>query len=135
MPVVRRDWVLRWLALYENAWRTPGTVALAELFTPTVTYLASPWSEPVRGLDELALMWEAERADGEEFTMSSEVLAVDADTAVVRVDVDYERPEPSLWRNLWVVRFAAGGRCAAFEEWPFAPGQYDGHAAPEEPAR
>jgi len=31
------------------------------------------------------------------------------------------------WRDLWVLRFAADGRCSSFEEWPFAPGQPDGH--------
>jgi SnoaL-like domain len=110
---------------YEEVWRTKGTERLAELFTPEVSYLASPWVEPVRGLDALATFWEAERAGPDEaFTMSGEVLAVDADVAVVRVSVDYGDPEDptSSWRDLWVLRFAAGGRCSAFEEWPFSRG-------------
>jgi hypothetical protein len=52
-------------------------------------------------------------------------VAVDADTAVVRVEVDYERGRP--WRDLWVLRFAVDGRCRHFEEWPFAHDQPDGH--------
>jgi hypothetical protein len=73
-------------------------------------------------------MWEAERDGPEEaFTMTSEVVAVDGDTAVVRVAVDYGQPEPRRWRDLWVARFDADGRCTAFEEWPFAPTQPDGH--------
>ena len=133
MPVVRRDAVHRWLAEYEVAWRTPGTGRLAELFTPDVTYSPSPWATPVRGLDELALFWEAER-DGpdEEFFMASEVVAVDGDTAVVRVDVDYGPPHGRHWHDLWVVRFAPGGRCAVFEEWPFRSGQVDGHRDPSQ---
>jgi len=131
MAVVRRDFVARWLAAYEEVWRTPGTARLAELFTPDVTYAPSPWAEPRRGLVELGLFWEAERAGPDErFTMSSEVVAVDADTAVVRVAVHYEDGPGAAWRDLWVLRFAAGGRVAAFEEWPFAPGQDDGHGAP-----
>ena len=59
--------------------------------------------------------------------MRSEVLAVDGDTAVVRVAVDYGDPVTSRWLDLWVVRFDGDGRCQAFEEWPFAPGQPDGH--------
>ena len=31
------------------------------------------------------------------------------------------------WRDLWVLRFDDDGRCLAFEEWPFAPDQPDGH--------
>jgi len=130
MAVVRRDRVARWIQIYEEQWRSPGTARLAELFTPDVTYSPSPWAEPVRGLVELARFWEAER-DGpdEEFTMSSEVVAVDGDTAVVRVFVEYGAapvPARASWRDLWVLRFAAGGRCAAFEEWPFAPDLTDG---------
>ena len=83
MAVVRRDHVTRWLEGYEEAWRTPGTARLAELFTPDVIYSSSPWAEPVQGLDELALFWDAERDGADEaFTMSSEVIAVDDDTAV-----------------------------------------------------
>ena len=131
MPVVRRDAVQRWVVDYERAWRSPGTDRLAELFTPKATYQPCE-GEPVCGLDELALFWDAER-DGpdEPFTMSSEIVAVDDDTAVVRVTVDYEAyggRAAVRWRNLWVIRFTAGGRCAAFEEWSAAPESAD---APE----
>jgi hypothetical protein len=62
--------------------------------------------------------------------MAREILAVDGATAVVRVSVDYggEGTTPAQrWRDLWIIRFDDDGRCAAFEEWPFAPGQRDGH--------
>jgi len=28
---------------------------------------------------------------------------------------------------MWVLRFTQDGRCASFEEWPFAPDKPDGH--------
>jgi uncharacterized protein (TIGR02246 family) len=117
-----------WVADYERAWRSPGTEALARLFTPGASYLPSPWARPVTGLEAIAAFWEAER-DGpdEDFGMDSEVLAVDADTAVVRVSVEYASADSGSWRDLWVLRFADDGRCAGFEEWPFAPDQRDGH--------
>jgi hypothetical protein len=59
--------------------------------------------------------------------MGSDVVAVDGYTAVVRVAVDYGEPVVSRWRDLWVLRFDADGRCTAFEEWPFVPDQPDGH--------
>ena len=120
--------VERWVERYERVWRTAGTEGLAELFSEGATYLASPWATPVSGLARLAEFWEAER-DGpdETFAMVSEVLAVDGDTAVVRVAVDYGDPVISRWRDLWVLRFDGAGRCHAFEEWPFAPGRPDGH--------
>lgn len=114
------------MASYERAWRTPGTETLAEIFTPDASYLPSPWGQPVEGLDRLTRFWDDER-DGpdESFTMTSEVVAVDGDVAVVRVAVDYHATA-SRWRDLWVIHFAEDGRCRAFEEWPFAPEPADG---------
>jgi hypothetical protein len=59
--------------------------------------------------------------------MSSDVVAVDGDTAVVRVWVSYAAPQSGQWRDLWVIRFGEDERCVSFEEWPFAPDQPDGH--------
>jgi ketosteroid isomerase-like protein len=121
-----RSDVERWIESYERAWRTPGTEALARLFTPAATYSPSPWARPVEGLADIARFWEHERTGpDEQFAMTHEVVAVDGATAVVRVSVDYATE--SRWRDLWVIRFGADGRCSAFEEWPFAPGQPDGH--------
>jgi hypothetical protein len=119
--------VEHWVAGYERLWRTAGTEQLVELFSPDASYLPSPWERPLEGLAEIAKLWEAERqGPDEEFTMSSEVVAVDAATAVVRVFVRYGASRAGPYRDLWVIRFATDGRCSAFEEWPFAPGQPDG---------
>lgn len=123
-----RTTVERWVEGYERLWRTPGTDGLADLFRPDATYLPSPWSRPVTGLNDIAHFWDAERDSPDEgFSMSADIVAVDGDKAVVRVSVDYDRPDGGRWRDLWVMRFAEDGRCASFEEWPFAPGQPDGH--------
>ncbi len=116
-----RERVTHWIAGYERAWRTPGTESLAALFTPHATYLQSPYGKPVSGLRAIGTMWEAERdGPGEPFTMSSEVLAVEGDTAVARVEVRYEDP-PREYRDLWIMRFTPDGRCREYEEWPFSP--------------
>lgn len=123
-----RRQVERWVDRYERLWRTPETEQLADVFLPGATYRPSPWARPLDGLDEIAQFWEAERDSAdEEFTMSSDVVAVDGDTAVVRVSVEYAAPGAGRWRDLWVLRFAPDGRCSSFEEWPFAPDQRDGH--------
>ena len=113
-----------WISGYERAWRTPGTDTLRELFTDDATYLHSPYEAPITGLADIAADWEDEReGPGEAFTMESSILAVDGDTAVARVLVRYGDPVTQEYLDLWVVRFAADGRCTAFEEWPFWPDQ------------
>jgi ketosteroid isomerase-like protein len=125
---VDRTAVEAWVAGYQRAWRSQGTERLADLFAVDAGYLVSPWAQPLTGLVALAEFWEDGR-DGpdEPFTMESEVVAVDGPNAVVRVEVEYARDQPSRWRDLWVLRFDADGHCTWFEEWPFAPEQPDGH--------
>jgi ketosteroid isomerase-like protein len=120
--------VRKWVASYEKAWRSSGTTALPGLFTEDAGYVVSPWEQAVEGMSAIGELWAAERAGADEvFTMSSEVVAVDGDTAVVRVEVEYAKPGSGPWRDLWVLRFDIDGRCSHFEEWPFAPDLRDGH--------
>ena len=115
-----------WLARYERAWRAPGTAALDDVFSDAVTYVMSPWAAPLVGLEPLRRFWEAARTGPDEgFELTSEILAVDGDTAVVRVHVDYD--DGQRWRDLWLITLDAHGRCVRFEEWPFTPDQDDGH--------
>ena len=118
-----RDHVSTWVNRYERAWRSPGTDALADLFTEDASYSKGPYREPLHGLPAIAEMWEAER-DGpdEDFTMTSDLVAVDGDTGVVRVEVRYREP-PHEYRDLWIMRFAGDGRCRQFEEWPYSPSE------------
>jgi ketosteroid isomerase-like protein len=131
---MNRSDVERWVESYERVWRTAGTDGLAELFSPDASYLPSPWAAPVEGLAAIARFWEDEREGPDEsFTMAREILAVEGTMAVVRVSVDYDSDDATptqRWRDLWVIRFDDDGRCVAFEEWPFAPGQRDGHEHP-----
>lgn len=127
MSAMERADVRRWVAGYERAWRSAGVDLLTELFSEDATYLMSPWARPVRGLAQIGALWESEREGPEEvFTLRTEVVAVDDATAVVRAEVHYAATGDD-WRDLWVLRFDDRGRCAAFEEWPFAPDQPDGH--------
>jgi len=119
-----RGRVEAWLVAYERAWRTAGTESLRKLFAEDATYRMSPYQEPATGLGEIAELWEGEREGPDEpFEMRREVVAVDRHNAVVPVDVRYGGPDRLEYRDLWVIRFAADGRCRAFEEWPFWPGQ------------
>jgi uncharacterized protein (TIGR02246 family) len=118
-----------WLARYESAWRSPGTEALAGLFTHDATYSTRPYETPHRGLEAIARMWEAERPAGEQFEISTEIVAVEGDTGVARIEVHYHRPREQQYRDLWIVRLDDSGRCFHFEEWPFWPPGSRGAAA------
>jgi ketosteroid isomerase-like protein len=125
---VERDDVERWVDAYERAWRIAGTDGLDALFAPDATYLVSPWAQAIAGLEAIAALWDRAREGPDEvFTMTRDVVAVDGNAAVVRVAVDYGDPVEQRWRDLWVLRFDDDRRCTAFEEWPFAPDQPDGH--------
>lgn len=111
-----------WIAAYERAWRSPGTESLRALFVEDASYRMSPYEEPAIGLAAIGELWEREREGPDEaFEMSYGIVAVEGDTAVARVEVEYGRG--TGYRDLWIVRFAADGRCREFEEWPFWPGQ------------
>jgi len=117
-----RKAVVTWIELYERAWRTAGTEMLAELFTDDASYRMSPYEQPARGLEAIGQLWERERVGSDEgFEMHHDVIAVDGDTAVARIEVDYATG--AEYRDLWIIRFDLDGRCREFEEWPFWPGQ------------
>ncbi len=81
-------------------------------------------STPLRGLETIASFWEAERQGPDEvFTLAPEPVAVEGDVGVARIEVRYGDPVARTYRDLWVVTLDAEGRCTAFEEWPFFPGQ------------
>jgi hypothetical protein len=111
-----------WIAEYERAWRTTGTDSLDRLFTEDAVYRQGPWEPDVTGLAAIGAMWDRERSGPDEvFTMAADVVAVEENTAVVRVEVRYGEPVTQEWRDLWIIRYAPDGRCSFFEEWPVAP--------------
>jgi hypothetical protein len=117
-----REQLSDWLGRYEKAWRSPGTEALSEAFARDAYYSTGPYERPFLGLDAIARMWEAERQGPDEaFEMRSEIVAVEGDTGVVRVEVRYGKPRKQEYRDLWIVRLDGDGLCVHFEEWPFWP--------------
>jgi hypothetical protein len=92
------------------------------LFTEDATYSTRPYDKPYVGLPAIEAMWETHRDGPDEvFRLTRQIVAVQGDTAVARLEVWYGDPVTAQWRDLWVMRFAADGRCQAYEEWPVAP--------------
>lgn len=114
----------RWIESYERAWRTPGTAPLDQLFTAEATYSAAPFEPRIEGREAIAAFWEAERESAAEpFELDFVPVAVEGDLGVARAEVRYAGPPARVYRDLWIVTLDAEGRCQAFEEWPFFPGQ------------
>jgi hypothetical protein len=120
---VDRAALAAWIDRYERAWRTHGTDHLGELFSAGATYSPGPFEPTARGLGEISQLWEEERESADEvFQMRSEVVAVDGNTGVARIEVEYEGPPPRHYKDLWIVQLDADSRCTHFEEWPTWPG-------------
>ena len=113
--------MVRWVDEYERAWRDSDREAVVQLFSDDAAYRASP-NEPSKiGHDAINAFWLDDA--GKTFGMTADVLAVDGDVAVVRVDVVYNGPPEEEYRDLWVLRFAREGRVDDFEEWAYWPGK------------
>ena len=95
--------------------------AVGALFTEDAAYRASPYEPSQVGQAAIKAFWLDDA--GRSFSMDAEVVAVDGDVAVVRVDVLYESPRVQEYRDVWILRFSADGRVADFEEWAYWPGQ------------
>lgn len=113
--------VLDWVAGYERAWRDGDAAAVARLFTEDARYRRSPYEKSDVGHAAIQAFWLVD--DGQEFTMSAGVVAVEGRTAVVRLEVRYTSPVSQEYRDLWVLRFADDGRVEDFEEWAYWPGK------------
>lgn len=110
-----------WVDAYVRWWRASDAAGVAELFTPDVHYVRSPYEPPLVGHAALRDFWLADQ--GQTFEVTSAVVAVDGRDAVVRLQVSYLEPEQQEYRDLWVLRFAEDGRVEHFEEWAYFPGQ------------
>ncbi|MGF1645395.1 MAG: nuclear transport factor 2 family protein [Kineosporiaceae bacterium] len=113
--------VLTWVRAYEDAWRSGDIDAVARLFTEDVRYRRSPYEPAEVGHDAVRAFW-AEDA-GHVFTVEAHPVAVEGPVAVVRLLVRYTAPEQQEYSDLWLLRFAADGRVADFEEWAYWPGR------------
>ena len=122
--LLTRQTLTDWIDRYERAWRAPGTDALADLFAADAIYRPAPFDDPCAGLRAIATLWEAEREGPDEvFALTYEIVAIERDTGVARLEVTYGDPPARRYRDLWVVALGADGRCTSFEEWPFFPDQ------------
>jgi ketosteroid isomerase-like protein len=127
------DDVTRWLVGYVEVWRAGDHDAVARLFTPDAVYHPDPFTAPRRGHAEIAEYWRESGDEPDAFDAEYAPLVVTDDVAVTHgfsryLSADRSRVDRE-YGNVFVLRFAADGRCAEYREWYMLRGG-DGPADP-----
>ena len=106
-----------------RAWETYAPDAIGDLFTADATYAWHPWddeSERITGRDAIVKAWLSDRDAPGRYSADYTPLAIDGNIATATGRTRYYDAEGKVERefyNLFVMRFAPDGRCAAFTEW------------------
>ncbi len=114
-----RSDVDRWLARYVAAWRSYDREEIEALFSDDARYRYHPWDEPVVGAAAIAADWLEDRDDPERWEASYQCYAVDGDAAVAvgtSSYLDEIGAVEKVFDNVYLLRFAADGRCSEFTE-------------------
>jgi uncharacterized protein (TIGR02246 family) len=110
-----------WLAAYNDAWSSDDPEHVRLLFTDDALYYTAPYSEPLRGVDQVAEYWLGEREWDIPWAIEYQVLAQEGDLFVVRAVTTYPQGTrgaegAEVFHNLWLVRLE-GGRAREFVEY------------------
>lgn len=110
-----REDVQRWLDAYVEAWRSYDSIAIGNLFTEDAVYSYHPYDEPLRGRQAIIESWLGERDEPGSWEASYTPLMLEEDRAIATGETRYA--DGTDYSNLWVLCFAADGRCAEYVEW------------------
>jgi uncharacterized protein (TIGR02246 family) len=115
--------VQAWLDRYIAAWRSNDPEAIGALFTDDAVYRYRPYGgeeQAVRGRDAIVGSWLEDQDPPGSWQATYEPYAVDGERAVAVGRSHYaasvDEPERA-YRNAFLMRFAADGRCAEFTEF------------------
>jgi SnoaL-like domain len=132
--LVDRASVVGWLDRYIDVWKAGSHSRVAELFSDDAAYYTDPFREPRRGLAEIEEYWRESGDPPDAFDAEYTPLAVTADLAVVtgfsRYFNDTRSHVDKTYANIFVLRFAADGRCSEYREW-YMLQKEGGTAAPD----
>jgi ketosteroid isomerase-like protein len=108
--------IATWLSRYLDAWTTNDPATIASLFTADAVYLPTPFSAGWRGREAIVAGWLERRDEPGDWTFEHEIVCGSLERAVVRGRTVYPR-QGREYSNIWLVEFAADGRCREFTEW------------------
>ena len=115
---VTDDDVQRWLDAYIAAWSSYDAAEIAALFTEDATYRYDPFREPLVGGAAIVADWLQDPDEPGSWEAEYHPFAVAGDRAVAVGETRYPQ-EGKRYANLYVLEFAADGRCRSFTEWYF----------------
>jgi uncharacterized protein (TIGR02246 family) len=106
--------VTRWVDGYVRAWNSNDPDEIGALFTDDAEYYTAPFSPPWRGREEVVAGWLGRKDEPGETTFDWHPVVVTDEVAIIQGTTTY--PDQT-YRNLWVIRLEADGRCREFTEW------------------
>jgi len=123
--MARAGAVRRWVDAYGQAWRDKDAEAVAALFTPDATYLASPTGAPHRGREGIRRYWRRATATQRDLDLRFGEPIVAGNRAAVEWwavmrDAGWgpERPDDSVTLpGCLLLRFTGDGLCADLREY------------------
>jgi len=111
----------RWLDSYGRAWERKDTNAFVGCFADGALYAWGPWSEPLRGRDEIAARFDQAVATQENIRFGHEPLAVTPDgRGIARWWVSTTDPDTGDVEEdegIFLVTTGGDGLCTEFREW------------------
>jgi hypothetical protein len=105
-----------WMDQYVLAWSSNDADHIRMLFTEEAVYDPQTAMGEWHGIDEIVEQWQTIDDDEENWNFEWRPLVETEDIAVITGRTTYLEP-PISYRNLFVIRFAADGRCYDFTEW------------------
>jgi hypothetical protein len=118
---VTLDELDRWLDAYGRAWERKDTDAFTGCFADGALYAWGPWSEPLRGRDEIAARFVGAVATQQDIRFGHEPLAVTPDgRGIARWWVSTTDPatgDVGENEGIFLVTLGGDGLCSEFREW------------------
>jgi hypothetical protein len=111
------DDVARWLDAYVDAWKTYDPARIGSLFTDAAEYRYRPTDAPVAGRDAIVADWLEDPDAPGTYDAEYRPWAVEGHRAVATGTSRYvEGDATRTFSNVFLLEFAADGRCEAFTE-------------------
>ena len=109
-----------WLDAYGRAWEERDPHLVEPLFTADATYAENPFDEPFRGTAAIRHYWSDVPRSQEDVRFGHDVVAVQDGLVVARWWASFTRigsGEQVELDGIFMLRFAADGRCRELREW------------------